>query len=188
LDEQTAQLVKAIRSSPPGTFKLFRATDKQPEVEQSMANQAELGARIQHAKTASCFIEVISLRIQYLDLWLRVFFENTPHEAVRQRQFGRLLRQCLKQGLEKNLYDRIYKFNGHRVKAIHGYLIGLTTYAEIEYVVRESEGFSEALVEFVVLNSGEVVTGDFENQYHNRGDDVYHVPTLLTHLRSRPSI
>jgi hypothetical protein len=57
LDEQTAQLVAAIRSSPLGTFKLFRAIDEQPEVERSMANQAELAARIQHAKTSNCLIE-----------------------------------------------------------------------------------------------------------------------------------
>jgi len=82
LDEQTAQLVTAIRSSAPGTFKLFRATDERPEVERSMANQAELAARIQHAKAAKCFIEVISLRLQYLDLWLRVFFHNTPHHSA----------------------------------------------------------------------------------------------------------
>jgi hypothetical protein len=153
-----------------------------------MTNQGELAARIMHAKSVNCLIEVISLRIQYLDLWLRVFFENTPHSVAREREFGRLLKQCLKQGLDKNLYDRMHKFNRNRTKAIHGYLIGTTTYPELEVVVRESEGLSEALVEFVLFHSGEIVTDEFENQYHNRGDVIYCVPVLLAHLRSRSSI
>jgi hypothetical protein len=178
-----------MRSSPPGTFKLFRATDERPEVEQSMANQGELAARIQHAKASNCMIEVISLRIQFLDLWLRVFFENTPHQKAREREFGRLLKQCLKYGLDKNLYDRIYKFNHHRIKAIHGYLIGLTTYKEMGVAVENSEGLSEGVTESVLLNSGEVVSADeFENQHHNRGDAIYHVPNLLAQLRSRRSL
>lgn len=153
-----------------------------------MANRAEFAARIKHATSVNCLIEVISLRIQDLDLWLRAFFENTPHKAAREREFGRLLKQCLKQGLDKNLYDRIHKFNRNRIKAIHGYLIGITTYPELGVVVGESEGLSEALAEFVVLNSGEIVTDEFENQYHNRGDVIYCVPALLAQLRSRPSI
>lgn len=153
-----------------------------------MSNQAELAVRIRHAKASFCLIEVISLRIQFLDLWLRIFFENTPHQGARGKEFGRLLKQCLKQGLDKNLYDRIYKFNDHRIKAVHGYLIGVTTYAEIGAAVRESEGLSEALAEFVLLNCGEVVTDEFENQHHNRGDAIYDVPRLLAHLRSGPAI
>lgn len=188
MDEQTAQLIAAMRSSPAGTFKLFRATEERPEVEQSMANRDELAARIAHAKAANCLIELISLRIQYLDLWLRVFFENVPHRGTRERGFGRLLKQCLTSGLDKDLYDRIHDFNAHRVNAIHGYLIGVTTYIKIGAVVRQSEGLSEALAEFVLLNSGEVVTSEFENQHHNRGDAIYHIPNLLASLRSRPSV
>ena len=134
-----------------------------------MANQAELAARIKHAKAVNCLIEVISLRIQYLDLWLRAFFENTPHKVVREREFGRLLKQCFKQGLDKSLYEDIHQFNRNRIKAIHGYLIGITTYTELGVVVGKSEGLSEALAEFVVLNSGEIVTYEFENQHHDRG-------------------
>ena len=139
LDEQTKQLIAAIRSSPPGTFKLYRATDEEPEVERAMANQAELAARIRHAKASNCLIEVISLRIQFLDLWLRVFFENTPHQGPREKEFGALAQTVPQAGSDKNLYDRIHKFNRRRVEAIHGYLIGITTYEEMGAVVGESE-------------------------------------------------
>jgi hypothetical protein len=181
-------LLETIRSEPEGTLKLFRATEEQPEVEQAMANHAELDRRVRHAKQSHCLIEVISLRLQYMDIWLRVYFENTPHQETRQQEFGRLLKQCLKQGLDKTLYDRIYKFNKDRVKAIHGYLVGVMKYDDLGAVIAESDGLSELLAEFVLTNSGEPVTTGFEGQYSNRGDMVYHIPRTLAELRRRGPI
>lgn len=183
--DSTFDLITNIRTSPPGTLKLYRATEDQPEVEQAMANRSNLAQRINHARQCSCFIEVISLRIQYMDMWLRVFFENTPHTEVRKKEFGALLKQCFNSGFEKNLYDRIHNFNQHRINAIHGYLVGTTNYGEISKTVDESDGLSEALAEYVLLNSGEIVTEEFIKQHHNRGDMVFHIPNLLQDLRSR---
>lgn len=189
MNDQTRQLIEEINSSPPGTFKLFRATEEQPEVEKSMNNMAELASRVAHARKANCLIEVISLRIQYMDLWLRIFFENRPNAGEkREQEFGRLLKQCFKLGFDKGLYDKVHKFNKDRVKAIHGYLIGMTSYEDLNKVVTESEGLSEDVAEFVVINSGDIVTEDFVNQYHNRGDSVYHIPRLLEYLRGGPQI
>lgn len=188
MSETTGDLLAAIRSEPEGTFKLFRATEDQPEVEQAMANQAELANRIRHAKQSNCLIEVISLRLQYMDIWLRVYFENTPHQEARQQKFGRLLKQCLQLGLDKGLYDRIHRFNKDRVRAIHGYLVGVMRYEDLSVVVAESDGLSEKLVEFVLLNCGEPVTTEFERQHHNRGDMVQHVPRTLAQLRTREPI
>src|SRR6266850_2756011 len=97
----TEKLLRAIRSLPPGTFKLFRATEAQPEVEQSMANREDLSDRVCNARQAKCFIEVISLRLQYMDIWLRVYYENSSHTEIREREFGRLLKQCFGVGLPK---------------------------------------------------------------------------------------
>jgi len=188
MDNDTSRLIEAIRSSPPGTFKLFRATETQPEVEQSMTNREDLAARVQHARSSNCFMEVISLRMQYMDVWLRVYYQNTPHAAPRKREFGRLLKQCLTQGLTKDLYDRIHRFNKDRVKAIHGYLVGLIAYDQLSAVVSESDGLSEELTEFVLLNSGETVTTAFATEHHDRGDAVYPVQSLVEHLKSRPFI
>jgi hypothetical protein len=88
-----------------------------------------------------------------MDIWLRVYFENTPHQDARQQEFGRLLKQCLRQGLDKPIYDRIYKFNKDRVKAIHGYLVGAMKYEDLAAVVAESDGLSEALAEFALART-----------------------------------
>lgn len=181
---QTQDLFAAIRAEPEGTFKLYRATEEEPEVEQAIQNLAELARRVKHARASDCLIEVVSLRLQYMDIWLRIYFENTPHEEKRHQLFGPLLKQCLHQGLDKALYDKIFKFNKDRVNAIHGYLVGVMKYEDLAAVVTESDGLSEALAEYVLINSGEPVTVEFENQYHNRGDTVYHVPSMIADLRS----
>lgn len=189
LDEQNSLLMEAIKSSPKGTFKLFKATEDEPEVERAIENRGELSNRIEIARANNCLIEVISLRIQYMDLWLRVYFENVPpHGNVRQQEFGRLLRQCFELGLEKSLYDAILKFNKDRVNAIHGYLLGLTSYSVLDKVVEESDGLSERLAEFVVNNSGKIITQEFVGQHVNRGDTIYNIPSLLHNLRSRKLI
>ena len=182
----TDDLIAAIRAEPAGSFKRYRATEAEPEVEQAMANLAELARRVRHARAAECLVEVVSLRLQYMDIWLRIYFENTPHQSLRQQEFGRLLKQCLDAGLDKELYDRLHRFNKGRVRAIHGYLVGKMRYSDLSLVVDESDGLSESLAEFVLLNSGEVVTIDsFEKQYHNRGDAVRHIPNSLAQLRNR---
>jgi hypothetical protein len=186
--DETNGLIDTIASEPEGTLKLFRAIDEHPAVEQSITNQLELVGRIEHAKASGCLIEVISLRLQYLDLWLRIFFENKPKDEPRQREFVRLLKQCLKQGFDKSLYDRILKFNRERVDAIHGYLIGAINYEKIASVIEESNGLSEAVAQFVVLNCGEPISHSFANERHGQGEMVYHIARLLARLRSGPFI
>ncbi len=183
MDRQTQSLIEAIESLPPGTLKLFRATEDNPDVETSIKNMEELAGRVLHARNAGCLIEVISLRIQYLDLWLRIYFVNTSHPPMRrEREFWRLLRQCFEIGLNKKLYDKLLAFNTHRVKAIHGYLIGAIMYDKLASVVSKSNGLSKEVTKFIIENSGEIVTKDFSNQHHNRGDFVFYVPSLLAGL------
>ncbi|MFI8483019.1 hypothetical protein ACIGCM_20880 [Pseudomonas sp. NPDC078700] len=151
-----------------------------------MSNIEELASRLEKAKEHNCLIEVISLRIQYMDIWLRVFFANTPHDEKRDQEFGRLLKQCFRLGLEKNLYDQILAFNKKRVQAIHGYLLGNISYDSLSTAIDASDGLAEKLVEFVICNSGEPVTQNFFNEPHNRGDCVYSIPALLHVLHARP--
>ena len=182
----TQDIIGAISSEPPGTFKLYRATEEQPEVEQSIRNMDEFAKRVKHAKASNCLIEVISLRLQYMDMWLRIFFENTPHHEKRQQEFGRLLKQCLHKGLNKLLYDKIYKFNKERVNAIHGYLIGALKYDDLTKIISTTDGLSEDLTEFVILNSGTPMIENAEGGYYfNRGDRILCIPDTIYNLRSR---
>jgi len=51
-----------------------------------------------------CLLEVISLRLQIMDYWLRVYFVNeAPTGTQRKKEFGALLDQCERLGLPSNL-------------------------------------------------------------------------------------
>ena len=180
-----ADLVEAL-SVAPGSVKLFVATSQNPDVEGAMRNLSELASRMEHARKAGCWIEAISLRLQYQDMWLRTYFENSGPKEERQREFGRLLRQCFEQGLHKALYDRLARFNKARIQAIHGFMVGSIAYGDLQTVVTDSDGLSEDLAEFVLLNSGQVVTlQDLEGRHANRGDQIFHLPSCIEHLRGR---
>ncbi|AOY90516.1 hypothetical protein BKK79_00740 [Cupriavidus sp. USMAA2-4] len=189
MDADTKAFVDAIAAEPPGSFKLFRTRDADPAVEVQIRNMAELMQRVEVARRAGCLIEVVSLRLQYIDVWLRRFFDSKASaDAQREREFGRLLRQCFELGLEKGLYDRIQQFNNARVKAIHGFLVGATDYDSIEEAVHASDHLARETAAFVVKFGGEDVTANFVNEHHNRGDSLYHVADTLASLAEMPDI
>jgi hypothetical protein len=154
-------LYREVENSPAGSYKMFIATGAgiEENINQHMQNIRELKIRINHANSVNCFIEVISIRLQIIDYWLRLFYSSKAKSAEkREREFGRFLKQSFDLGLDKNLYDKLLKFNMHRINAIHGYVIGTISYETINKVALESNKLLKESVEFVVLNSGKIVT------------------------------
>lgn len=187
-EKGASEIAAALASAPRRTFKLFRGTGTGVEenIEAHLQNFSSVGQRIERAKTAGCLIEVISLRLQIMDFWLRMFFVNTVLAGKRcQREFGRLLDQCKELGLSQELHQRLKELNKHRVAAIHGYVAGKTTYERLLPVVEESKSLSADLIVFVIQNCGVAITStDFLEGYHNIGDMILNVPAEITHIRS----
>ena len=185
----TNEMMRVIATAPPGTFKVYRGrgTGVEEYIHAHMSNLGGITERIQQAYRAGCLIEVVSLRLQVIDYWLRIFFANkAPAGERRQREFGRLLGQCKDLGLDLSLFTRLKNFNDHRIRAIHGYVIGHTTYENLEPVVRESRSLSTDLIIFVLENCGSVITalgGTFEV-----GDMILNVSAQIAHLQATRDI
>jgi hypothetical protein len=155
------ELWHRVEAEPPGTFKLYRAVGAgiEENIQQHLKNLDKLKERIKHSVAAGCLIEVISIRLQIIDYWLRIYFVNHPSSSSRRKkEFGALLDQCHKIGLPDDLHHRLSAFNRHRIDAIHGYVVGTTSYQALEPVAKESDGLLRDVIEFVVSNSGTVVT------------------------------
>jgi len=183
--------IEEVRAAPAGTYRLYVTPEANPNVEASMAAIDELPNRVAQARAADCWIEVLSLRLQYLDRWLRVFFANVPNAGARREQeFGRLLRQCFNLGLDKALYDRLHAFNKMRRDAIHGFLVGTISYAEIKDVTIKTDGISEAVAAWVLQNCGELLTPESvpAERFYNRGDAIQHIGSCVEFLRNRPPL
>lgn len=158
--EVDLELWHRVETEPEGTFRLFRAdgVGTEERIQQHLMNLDEISSRISHATASGCAIELISLRLQAIDFWLRVFFTNrAPAGTAREREFGRLLRQCFDLGLPESLYQRIQKFNQVRIDAIHGYVIGATSYDTLHPVAADSDILLREVIVFVVNNCGVVV-------------------------------
>jgi hypothetical protein len=189
MENQAEAIRKALSTSPYGTFKLFRGdgTGVDETIEQHMKNHEKFGLRIKHAKEVGCWIEVISLRLQVIDYWLRVYFVNrAPIGNSRRREFGRLLEQCRELGLENNIFNKLRVFNEHRINAIHGFIVGRTDYETLKDVVLESESLVTETIIHVLDNTGIVITSLDGN--YNVGDMILNVETIKGQFRLIPNI
>lgn len=158
--EDDLQLWHAIETTPAGTWRMFTAdqTGVQKNISQHFNNSTTIKYKISNAIKSECYIEAMSLKIQIIDFWLRIFHENSRPAEKRERMFGPLLRQAFDLGMPKKLYDDLLNFNDSRVDAIHGFMIGSISY---EKIISESTRAIELVkrtVEFVVKNSGTIVT------------------------------
>jgi hypothetical protein len=171
------ELWHRIETEPEGTFRLFRADNVGTEerIQQHLLNIDELSARIAHAAVSGCVIEEISLRLQVIDFWLRVYFANRASVCeIREREFGRLLKQCLDLGLPEALYTKLKAFNKSRIDAIHGYVVGSASYEALQTVAGDSDRLLRDVVIFAVTNAGIVV--------RNRSDVAANPGAMVIHI------
>lgn len=184
----TESLINALETNPVGTFKIFKGTGTGVErnINVHLNNMQEVQTRIDNALANNCYIEVLSLRIQVMDYWLRIYFVNkSGNDDKRKREFGALLDQCKELGLDSDLYKEIDEFNKNRVKAIHGFVVGLIRYNELEEIAAKSRSELIKLILFVIDNCGEVIS-KLEGM-NNVGDAIFNVPHLKNYYHSRLS-
>ncbi len=117
---------------------------------------AELSRR---AYESGCYIEVISLRLQHIDFWLRAYWvaRNKGGEifdAKDKRTFRALIEDCKKLGFDEELIERMRSFNQARVDSIHKYLLGAIRYADLAAVCDNHRGLDSDVRKYVCQHVG----------------------------------
>lgn len=177
-------LIRALANSPPGTFKLYcgSGTGADDNILDHLKNINTIGDRIKHAINAGCLLEVISLRLQIIDYWLRVYFVNKAKLAKKRgKEFGLLLGQCKNLGFDQGLYEKLLIFNKHRINAIHGFVVGKILYEKLNAVVTESKPLTVDVIIYVLENCGEPISS--LSASYRRGDMILNVPAQIMHLK-----
>ncbi len=136
-----------IRLSPPGSFKSgpnLKALGV-ADVDRAFKNLREGPERNKRALENGCYLEVISLRLQHIELWLRMFWvaRNKKGKILDpndKRTFGVVVNDCAVLGFRPDLVVRMKEFNEHRINALHKYLLGATDYVELKEVCEENTG------------------------------------------------
>ena len=158
------EMAEFIRLSPPGSFKSGPnlITMGVVDIGKAFENLKEGSSRTKHALEQGCYLEVISLRLQHAELWLRMFWvvrnnRGRIFEPNDKRAFGAIISDCSNLGFRSDLIERLREFNQHRINAIHKYLLGATNYDELKAVCMETTGLDGEVGEYVRNEVGIVI-------------------------------
>lgn len=131
------------------------------------ANKAleNLSIIVERAKKAfenQFYIEFISLKIQYLEFYLKIYWviknpDNKVLDENTQKFFGTLINECETFGFEPALLNKIKDFNSTRVKAIHKFMMGATSEAELKIVCEKYLKLGNELYNYVVDECGQFI-------------------------------
>lgn len=108
-------------------------------VQQAISNIAELMIRAERACELGCYIEAMSLRLQHMEFWLRIFYiarngSGRLFEADDRRTFGQIVADCERTGFDAELVRLMRAFNLHRTRAIHKFILGATDYERLRVI------------------------------------------------------
>ena len=155
------EMLELVRLSPAGTFKNGPnlLTLGIVDLGRFDANFREGSKRSKKAIEAGCYMEVISLRLQHMELYLRMFWvarnkKGLIFEDNDKRTFGVILADCKRIGLVPELAERLGRFNKSRIDAIHRYLLGATDYEAMRDACTENKGLDSELREWVMNEIG----------------------------------
>lgn len=154
------ELFARVESAVPGTFRLFSASGAgiEERIRQHLRNLDELHSLIARAVAAKFHVESISIRLQVVDYWLRLYLANQAPGTKRRREFGGLLDQCCDAGLGPELYSSLKDANARRIDAIHGLVVGSIGYNDLAAVAERFGQLVKDVVRFVTHNAGTIVT------------------------------
>lgn len=184
MDNDINLLEQDLKNNPPETFKVYRGygSGVEDNLKGFFVNLTEIIERIKYAVSCKFYIEAISLELQYIDYWLRIYYINKNKSTnLRKKEFGKLLKQCQEVGLDETLYKELSEYNNIRVKAIHGFMIGSIKYNELEKFFEKSTKFLAPKVEkYVLENCGEYITNTEGN--YQKGDIALNVKSRITSI------
>lgn len=155
------EMQELVRLRPPGTFKTLPnlLTLGVVDVNQAFLNFKDGASRSNYAYATGCFIEVISLRFQHIDFWLRSFWvtrnrKGKIFDVTDKRTFGVLITDCEKLGFDASLVQRMHSFNKSRVDSIHKYLLGAIRYDDLKLICDAHKGLDSDVGSYVLEQIG----------------------------------
>jgi hypothetical protein len=132
-------------------------------LEKSAENLSIIIERAKSAFNHNHFIEFVSLKIQYLEYYLKIYWvsKNPKNKILDEKNkifFGVLISECRSFGFDNELIDKIDDFNKQRVLAIHKFLMGGTTESELGLVCKKYAKLGDEIFNYVLEQCGEIVT------------------------------
>lgn len=126
---------------------------------QSLENLAIIVERAKQALKNGFVIEFISLKLQYLEFFLRIYYvknnaTGTVISPENKSTFGVIIKYCEQVGFDHTLIDKLKEFNSYRIKAIHKFLLGDTNEEEIKQVCIRHSTLGNEIKDYVISRVG----------------------------------
>jgi hypothetical protein len=157
----TAESNEFLHLCPDDTFLVVPHLKKMGvlDIERSLRHFQEGSQRSRHAFEHGCYLEVISLGVQHIEFWLRMYWvvkneKEKIFETNDRRTFGMIIDDCSKLGFRTDLISRLRDFNEKRISAIHKYLLGGTDYDELKKVCKINSGLDIIVRDYIVDQVG----------------------------------
>jgi len=154
-----------LRLAPAGTF--TRLPDAGPlgvsDRRQFLRNLKDVHDHHRRAMEQGCFIEMISLRAQHLELWLRMYWvvKNSKSKLFGPEDtstLGDVISRCEAAQFDPALILQLRAFNKVRIDAVHRYMLGDLAYRALEQAASAYDGLEDAVAEYVVDAVGRPAT------------------------------
>jgi len=150
------EIEELVRLSPKGSFKLLpnAFTIGITNLEKSLKNAEESNVKMKEALEKEFYLEVISLGLQKIDFWLRMFWvaknkKGKIFSREDKKTFGMILFDCKKMGFDEGLFTEFKEFNDTRINGIHKYLLGETDYDSLKEVGTKVGGLIKKVSEYI---------------------------------------
>lgn len=129
---------------------------------QSMENLNIIVERAKSALANKFFIEFISLKIQYLEYYLKIYWvsKNPNNEVLDENSrkfFGTLINECKSYGFDATIISKVEDFNSSRVDAIHKFLMGGTSESELDTICNQYSKLGNEVKDFVIKDCGDFI-------------------------------
>ena len=161
-----AEMAEMASLMPAGEMKtmgnLFDIGVKNPAI--FFANLLKGAEKSNNAFDQGFYIETISLRLQYMEIFLRMYVvaKNKSGKVIAdtdKRTFGNYINECSQLGFDATLIKELKDFNDMRIIAIHKFLIGDSSYEDFEVVCKATKGLDMKIIKYVGGEIGIPVVG-----------------------------
>lgn len=152
-----AEMNELMSLQPSGTFKSLPnlLTLGVKNIEVFARNLAVGSEKVKEALEKEFYIEVISLRMQSIEMFLRMFLVAKTGSTTSidpdkdKRTFGVFIAECEKLGFDAGLISDLKDFNNHRINAIHKFLTGEIAYSDLKDVSLNTADLGKRTAEYV---------------------------------------
>jgi hypothetical protein len=132
---------------------------------QFLANLKDVHVRHRRAMACECYVEVIALRVQHIELWLRMYWvTKNPGRKVfaadAKSTFGHVIGCCENAGFDADLVTQLRAFNDVRTAAVHKYILGNIEYDGLRQAALDHHELDAAVVEYVEAQIARPATAD----------------------------